>query len=81
MDYHNPRRDEQMNRDRARTEARERVADERAEMKLRTIVEEAVRSGRPEREIVALVRQAEEEDEQILREDQQALDWELPRAA
>jgi hypothetical protein len=64
-----------MNRDRARTEADEPVDDDRAEIKLRMIVEEAVRSGKSEREIETLVRQAEEEDEQFLR------DWDLPRAA
>ena len=59
-----------MKRDRAPT-----VAGEYAEMHLRIMVEEAVRDGKSEREIEALVRQAEAEDRQV-REN-----WHLPRAA
>jgi hypothetical protein len=44
-------------------------------MHLRIMVEEAVRGGKSEREIEALVRQAEAEDRQT-REN-----WHLPRAA
>ena len=58
-----------MKRDRAPT-----VAGEYAEMHLRIMVEEAVRDGKSEREIEALVRQAEAEDRQV-REN-----WHLPRA-
>ncbi len=51
------------------------AAGEYAEMHLRIMVEEAVRGGKSEREIEALVRQAEAEDRQT-REN-----WHLPRAA
>ncbi len=51
------------------------VAGEFAEMHLRIMVEEAVRGGKSEREIEALVTQAEAEDRQA-REN-----WHLPRAA
>ena len=51
------------------------AAGEYAEMNLRIMVEEAVRRGKSEREIEALVRQAEAEDRQA-REN-----WHLPRAA
>jgi hypothetical protein len=44
-------------------------------MHLRIMVEEAVRDGKSEREIEALVRQTEAEDRQV-REN-----WHLPRAA
>ena len=51
------------------------AAGEFAEMHLRIMVEEAVRGGKSEREIEALVTQAEADDRQA-RET-----WHLPRAA
>jgi hypothetical protein len=43
------------------------AAEEYAEMHLRIMVEEAVRSGKSDREIEALLRQVEAEDRQALR--------------
>jgi hypothetical protein len=59
-----------MKRDRAPT-----AADERDEMHLRIMVEQAVQCGKSEREIEALLRRVEADDRQALR------DWHLPRAA
>jgi hypothetical protein len=59
-----------MKRDRAPTEA-----NERNEMHLRIMVEQAVESGKSEREIEALLRRVEADDQQTLR------DWQLRRAA
>ncbi|MGD0166012.1 MAG: hypothetical protein ABSC51_01795 [Gaiellaceae bacterium] len=63
------------------------TAEESAEMHLRIMVEQAVRCGKSEREIEALLRQVEADDQEALRRqaeenDREALgNWQLPRAA
>jgi hypothetical protein len=63
------------------------TAEESAEMHLRIMVEQAVRCGKSQREIEALLRQAEADDREVLRrqaeeDDREALrNWQLPRAA